>query len=245
MVYGGGIKPLKAWQGNVKITSSNVAIGKETPILNTNFEGPGIYTAQFSVIPLSPAVQTIRCVAVLNWVLEGNQVQRVFDIGNGISISGAGSGIILGVQDQTATLPTVTGTNGAQYQIAVTLVKGTRAQFQIPLIQPGGIVTAPSGLLIIGPVTIPAGLSVNWPVPQNAGVIGVKVSARNGTTATTRPIFVVASQFNVVGGTVYYQWLPDADPSFIPLVPGCNNVNVANNAIADSVNVSLDWAIDG
>lgn len=250
--------PPRGWQQSVRMQSSNTVVGPLKNFFSTDFPEAGIYTAMFSISAPSqqpgglPPIQpdsSIRCQAVVSWVVEGNQVQRVFDIGDGTTISGVGAGAIIQAQDLTATLPGMTGTNGIEYQVSVSVAKGTRGQFQIPVVQPGaadsvnGVVQPVP--LIIGPVTLAPTQDASFVVPPSAGVIGVKISAIDVTDATVRPTFVTATQRNASLTFPYYRWLPDADPSFVPLVPGAQAIQVINNSASDSVIVSLDWAIDG
>lgn len=252
---------VKGWQANASLVSSNTQLGPVTSLLNVNFPEPGIYTAEFNITQPSPRAggpppatptSNLRCQAILNWTVEGNQIQRIFDVGNGTTISGAGAGANISVRDLTATLPSSSGTNGVEYLVSISITKGTRAQFQVPVIQPGGAdfiagVAQPTvgGLPVIGPAGIAATAGALYTIPQNAGIVGVKISVIDTTVPATRPTFVVATQFNTAASVNYYQWSPDSDPSFVPIVPGATLINVKNNSAADGVSVSLDWAVDG
>jgi hypothetical protein len=246
------------WQQNVRVQASNVALGPLKNFFSTDFPDAGVYTAQFSITQPSQlqggqapvGTGNIRCQATLNWIVEGNQVQRIFDIGSGTTISGAGAGAIIQVQDLSATLPFASGANNLEYGVSVSVTKGTRAQFQVPVIIPGaasqvaGVPTAVPNA--IGPVTIPAGSNAFFPVPQNAGVIAAKVMARDLTTPATRPTFVsVQQRSDPVGLIVYALWLPDVDPGFVPLVPGVQLLIVSNLSGADQAQVSVEFAVDG
>lgn len=251
-------KPSNAWQGNVHLVSSNTAIGPIKSLITPSFPEPGIYTAQFSITqpsrqpggpPAATPLSVLRCQAILSWTVEGNQIQRIFDIGNGTTISGAGAGAIIQVQDLTVTLPSSSGTNGVEYLVSVSMTKGTRAQFAVPVIQPGaaskiGVVPQPVPNPI-GTVSVPALSFAIFPVPQNAGVIGVKVFVTDLTTPASRPTFVSASQLDISGTITYNTWIPDLSEGFVPLTPGAQFVSVLNNHNADSAQVTVDWAIDG
>jgi hypothetical protein len=247
---------LRAWQGNVKVVSNNTRLGDPKSFMNVQFPEPGVYTVQFSIAAPSPTpggappitpTSSIRVSAILTWTFEGNQIQRVFDVGDGVTISGSAAGCNISVQDLTATLPTLVGANGQEYQVSATITKGTRAQFQTPVIQPGAATnnTTPAGIPIVGITGIAPAGNTDFIVPVNAGAISVKVSTWDVTVFATVPTFVFATQFNATQTVILYRWVPTTDPAFIPLVPGCRSVRVNNGSGTDSILASLDWGIDG
>ena len=71
----------------------------------------------------------MRCIAILQFALEGVTVRRVIDVGSGTSISQVAQGINVFLQDLTWT---VGGPAGALYSVSAVISKGTRPATTLP-----------------------------------------------------------------------------------------------------------------
>jgi len=189
------------------------------------------YTAQFK---LTGNLIRAKTSAEITWSVEGNQIRRKISVADGTSIQGAGQAVKIKVYDEsTLNLAPLGGL--INYEASVSVVPGTR-----------GSTTNPPILDTIARQTIAAAGQTSFPVPGDAGVTSVLVLVSGGPAAAV-PIAVgdiCVSQLS----TPPLIDLADYDPlivqSWIPLIPGCNEIVVTNNNAAP-VNVKVIWGIDG
>lgn len=179
----------------------------------------------------------VRCVAIINWKVEGNQIRREIDIGSGVSISGTSQAVDVAVQDQTWT---VGGPAGVQYSVSVVCTKGVRPSTALPPVLTA--TTNQSG----SPdptVVIPPGGIVLFDVPENVGITSVEVTAIDVTTPGDIPTFLVVGHFD--GVAEFKTYSATTNPGFVKLSPGSTQINMRNRSSTDTVQCSVTWGIDG
>jgi hypothetical protein len=176
----------------------------------------------------------VRCIAIVTWKVEGNQVRRVIDVGSGVTISGVSQSVDVQVQDQSWT---VFGPAGVQYDVSALVSRGVRPSTSLPPILYSAIDQA-SGAYSIAP-----GASVIVPVPIDSGVVSAEVSVYDTTTPATEPVFLEVQQRNALITNKIYS--PVMQPGFVKIVGNSDNLRITNNSGADTVYVTVTWGIDG
>jgi hypothetical protein len=191
------------------------------------------------VLPTGSA-SGVRCIAIVNFKAAGNQIQRILDIGSGVSISGNCDACDIKIQDQTWT---VQGMGALSYSVSCQITKGTRPATSLPpRLWSATSLTPPNN----GIFTILPGLSASVPVPQNAGVTSVEIVAVDLTTLTTggsEQLFVTVD--HEVGAAFNKFYVPTLVPGFVAVNPGTQLVRITNHSTTDTVTVSCSWGIDG
>jgi hypothetical protein len=256
--------------GTITINFMATVPGGLVSLVAANFDLPDTYTLQFNlttgnVLPIPtpspiwpppigggpyvpPAIVQptssifgVRCVATVNWKVEGNQVQRVFDIGSGVSISGTCQGVDVSVQDQTYS---VFGPANVQYTVSAQVVRGTRPAISLPPILIATTGTTSLGASPVGPVVpLAGGESVDFTVPANCGINSVEITTWDDTTPETQPNFVLVQHFN--GSTfATKQYSAALQTGYVKLAPNATDVRIINRG-TDEVFVSVSWGIDG
>lgn len=173
----------------------------------------------------------VRPVATLNFKVQGVQVQRVFDIGSGVTISGVCDSIDCSVTDETSS---VGGPGGVQYGISVQIARGVRASISQPPTLWGG-----AGVLLAAGG---AGAVANIAVPQNCGINSVEVTAFDNTVPATLPVVRIQHVIGATGNKGYL--LSEAPSDFVKIAPGTSSIMLQNFG-ADAVDYFLTWGIDG
>lgn len=234
--------------------------GNPTALAAANFSDPAVYSVSFNVttpvvlptptpsqgapppltgpgaiVPPLGVAAGVRCVATINFKVEGVQVQRIVDVGSGVTVTGVAQAIDINLQDLTYT---VGGPAGVQYAVSAAITKGTRASTSLPptLWQP----PAPSTPL---PPQLAPGDSIIIAIPQNAGVVSVEVSLFDITDSDAEPVFVGVTNFT--NGTVNKFYSPVVEPAFVRVTPGSTSIRIGNNSATDTVQYSVTWGIDG
>jgi hypothetical protein len=224
-----------------------VGLGTLQALLAANFEEPDVYTVMFnlttsSVLPVitpsqggpqsgvilpTGSSEGVRAVAVVNLKVEGSQVQRVLDVGSGVSLSGTCQGIDVFVQDRTSTIG---GAAGLQYAVSAQVTRGVRPATDLP-----PTLWESAGLIL-------PGFTITIPVPQNSGINSVEVVGYDHVTpATPCSLLVVhatagtANKFYIVNST---------DTGFVKLAPNAGAV-IISNVGPDATEYALTWGIDG
>ncbi len=224
-----------------------VGLGTLQALLAANFEEPDTYTVQFNlttstvlpvitpsqggpqsgiVLPVGSSVG-VRAVAVVNLKVEGNQVQRVLDVGSGVSLSGTCQGIDVFVQDQTSTIG---GDAGLQYAVSAQITRGVRPATNLPptLWQGAGLILP--------------GFTITIPVPQNAGINSVEVVGYDHVTPATPCSLLVVHATAGVSNKAYI--VNSTDTGFVKLAPNAGVV-IVSNVGPDATEYALSWGIDG
>jgi hypothetical protein len=221
------------WSQSGKLTSENP---NQPVTMQANFPFSGVYTVQFSVA--SPPSGVYRAVALVAWTVEGNTITRLIDIGNGVSISAPAQAVRVIVNDMTTTA--LGGTAGETYGVTVSATRGVRAVTGLPLTLRA---TSPSG--DIQAFTIAPGATATFTIPQDAGVLGVEVTASVDVAATIADLII--AQVNTAGATRFklYKYVdPGSGVGFVSITPLATSIQVTNIG-PDPTVVSLTWAIEG
>jgi len=212
----------RGWQGTQYLigTGPNNTPGQPTSVLQALFDEPGVHTVQLQSLTST----IVRAIGIVNWSTEGGQVQRIFDIGAGVQISGVANGVSVSVYDATGAVAAL----NVQYQVTAQVSKGLRP--------PSGTVS------LFGPATLVAhgGGAVNVNVPSNAGIVSVQLGLSTGNDnalpvveakITVGPISTIGR----VPGTTQYVTIPS----------GATQIQFNNYDAANDVTVSIAWGIDG
>ena len=226
-IFRGSAKSVQLIRGQ---GTNPVALGNQT------WEEAATYTVQFSIVlnytPIRSSLQTI-CYAVVKWTVDGQDIQRVVSVGNGVSLTGVGQGVTIQVYDDT-TLIAGEPTN-EQYTVTATVSPGSRAS----TVNPPTYYPNPS-FFILG--AFGSGTNVkSIPVPANSGITSVLVITDQHDASTTLDVGVI--QQDTTGNT-YAEYNPLNYPDFVPLNPGANVVtiiNVSNNV----AQVTIVFGVDG
>jgi hypothetical protein len=237
--------------------------GQPTSLLGVLFDEPDAWTIEFSIQtpnvlpvptpsqgapnagivqpePWIPAVSGgVRAIATVNWKVSGNQIQRIFDIGSGVSITGVSASCDVQIQDLTYSIG---GAAGLIYSVACTISRGTRASTGLPgpVLWNGPVPTIGSAVLS----------SVGVEVPSNAGVVSVEVTAVSGTPLVPNPTDNQILQVTHYNGSqpVKQYVIQTAGPDqigFIKLAPGTNLVTLENFTGTAPISAYISWGIDG
>ena len=167
-----------------------------------------------------------NCQALIQWVENGQQVQRLVTVGNGVSVSGSGTGVQISLTD----LPFGTGyISGIPYQVTALVVPGLRPSFSLPLYVP------------ITTFELLASSSVGIPIPQGIGVRAVEVSVVNLAAPTPPEVLVQALGI----GALYKAWDPLTLPGMTPVPAASTNLFITNRDAANAVTVTVLFGIDG
>ncbi len=195
--------------------------------LQANFENePGNYTVQFGLTqPVVQSGEIIRAVAEIVWSVEGNDVRRLVNAVNGMSVSGTAQGVKVRLFDNSVTVAPIT------YQVSAQVVKGTRPSVAHPPFLYGD-----RFILISG------GPSVVVPIPQNAGVTAVYVGA-TPTTAVNVPNGQLQVAHESAAATVLQEYEP-RDFQWVPIGAGADRILIRNNS-AEPISFTPVWGIDG
>jgi len=215
----------RGWQGTNFIVGTGVGAnpGPLVSIVQAVFDEPGEYTVQIQ--PFNPP-QDSRLIGVVNWSVEGGQLQRMFDVGNGMQISGVANGVSVSVQDNSGSAHAA----GIQYQVGAQVALGLRPPSGSPVMLYGpSEVIAPAGLVVV-------------PIPQNAGVNSVQIGI---TTGNDNAIPVVEAKISAA--QFVFGWrIPEIAPFVaIPTSSFNNTLQLTNEDAATTANVYIIWGIDG
>jgi hypothetical protein len=262
----GNANTATGYQGTQNIVTPGVPgtvctkAGTVQAVMAANFETPDVYTVMFNltasqVLPVptpsqgppdptivqpSGSASGVRCVAILNFKVEGIQVQRVIDIGSGTSISATCQSIDVAVQDLTWTIQ---GQSALQYSISVSVTRGVRPATSLPPTLWSATSTTPpnSGIFTIGP-----GASAVIDVPENSGVTSVEVVGVDLTTLATggseQLFFTVDHE---VGSVFNKFYVPTLEPGFVKVNPGTQKIRLTNHSTTDTITATVTWGIDG
>ena len=209
-------------------TTGNLIAGSgDTGIsLQANFKATGNYTVQFGITqPILEALsgRVIKALAEITWSVEGNDVRRLVNCVNGMTVSGTGQAVKVRVYDAS-------DANPVEYQVSIQVVKGTRSSVQHP------------PFLYGDRETLLAGAQTQIPIPQNAGVTSVYVPiGKIGTAGAINNNEIQVIHENLVSVLSQY------DPTvfqWVPIAGGATSITIVNNSTAD-LRITPVWGIDG
>ena len=212
--------------GTLTATDTNKTFG-----LSADFDEPGDYTVQFGTnIPGALGTQILQAEAEITWMVAGNSNTRRVTISNGCSVSGTAEAVRVVVRDVS------TAGSAVNYDIGVTVAKGTRANVnQPPLLYPPLNAGLQPSLAI--------GVDFDVTVPVNAGVISAQVLVSDVAGGIILDNAVIVSQLNAAG--VAQRICDPRTTDFIPLGLSVVTLRVRNRTNAAAVFVSVVFAIDG
>lgn len=198
------------------------------------FSDPGSYTVQFDMIDNSTVLQA-RAKALVLWSVGGVEVSRQINVHSGASISGVGQGVRVIVTDDSKIFG---GFDNYDYNVAITVSKGTRADIEQP----------PTLSVIALPETstsniILAATSVDIDLPPNVGAISVNVAVGSADGSVIADQQVQVLQRNDSAGQILSMQDPRMWP-WIPLLPAARQLRIINRT-AVSIRYAVTLGIDG
>lgn len=235
--------PKTGWSAADKMFTGNA---DRTVNLQATFSEPGPYTVQFGmgIIPgqnVLVANVAFKARATIIWTVEGNEISRIVDIGNGVSVSGTGQAVRVVVRDFTDTLPADVG---FEYVVSVQVAKGTRPDTGQPPTLSAFDRIDPVNLVIKQSLP-PLSISAPIPIPDGAGIISVMVTiassgASEGMSIPEQAVVVRQS----TGGIVLKSYDPRSG-LFIPITPGVQELTVSNLSATLDMVFNVTFGIDG
>lgn len=219
----------KGWSASGPIIAGAGSAGQGIS-LQANFEEePGNYTVQFGIVTPDtlnlPNGVILKATAEITWSVEGNDVRRLVDCVNGMSVSGTAQGVKVVIRDNS------TSTQAIEYQVSVQVVKGTRPSVSHPP-------------FLTGDTEFLANLAnVEVPIPVNAGVTSVAVYVAPVPKAVIAENDVMV-QHHRIGGVVALNQYDPRDYQWVTIAAGANTVNLINNS-GGFVLFTPVWGIDG
>jgi hypothetical protein len=223
-------------------TSGNlITAGSGQPVtLQAAFPAADVYTVQFAVTP--PESGVFRAIAKITWTVEGNQISREVDIGNGVSISAPSQSVRVAVTDATSLA--LSGASGQKYAITISVTRGVRPASDRPPTLAGEGVIPPGTNISIAPINLLAGQTAKYLVPVSAGVVSVAVSAATLVAGVDADVLI--SQGNPTTNTKLYKYSDQgAGDAFVSIAPFATQVLVTNVDPTNACIISLTWGIDG
>ena len=200
-----------------------------------NFPESKYYTLQFGVEPPNQPTAAGRVwatIATILWKVEGNSVQRMVSVNNGVSISGTGQAMTVLLNDVT---PDVGQPKGIPYKIGIQVSPGTRPSQN----QPAVLALQSQADQSLAPAS-----TETYLIPQNAGVISVEVVATSfdGGTETVPALEV---RFISAAATFKSFSINNNYSGFIPVPPGATDISISNTSATDTAFTTVSWGIDG
>lgn len=204
------------------------------------------YTVQFSVGPTfdvtTKQIRTdvsIRPRAEIKWSVEGNDVRRVVDVTNGMSLTGVGEAIKVSVFDVSNTV----GTDPVTYDVSITVAPGSRASTQQP---PTLGALYDDGTNAIGYlISVPPNSTINIPIPANSGVISAYATVV-AVPYIVMPEGIAEIRQLAASGFVQVRYNLDAQPGWVPIVNGAVQLALVNHFAATTfLEYSVIFGIDG
>jgi hypothetical protein len=223
-------KVVSGWSASGSLTA-----GKGVTLQTPEFEKAGNYTVQFDVqlnngvVLLSDPVQ-LR--AEISWFVEGNSVQRIVDVGNGVSVSGMAQKITVKVyNDSTIVL------GGSVTELAVVsilVVEGIRPAVEKP----------PTYLL--NRATIAPNASTTITLPADVGATSVLVNISPTVIGTAIGAYdVLVEQVGDTGGTPVLSSYDPRQESWMPIAVGTKAFKISTSAAAPSLVATTILGVDG
>ncbi len=246
---GGGSAPLRGWSTSGNLTTGNATQQFSLQCDFTKAAGPGSYTVQFGIAQPSrggggSGLGGALAQALIITSVKGNSVQRIVTIGGGTSVSVTGEALKVIVTDVSDAAFYQTGN---KYNVSVQVAPGVRATTETPptLVAPKSGTTHDQGP---GFFELPAATTLPIPIPQNAGVVSVKIVVSANSPNPASPInasSLQANQQNSAAGTNGPSWSPIVDTGWIPIVGGMDTLLFLNPAGGQTLNIGVVYGIDG
>ncbi len=223
----------KGWSSSGKLITGE---STKSASLQAAFPEADVYTVQFSVDP--PHSRVYRAVATIIWTVEGNQISRMVDVANGVSLSSPSQAVKIIVNDLTTVAEG--GTPGQDYGVTISIVRGTRAYTGIP-----ATLKAAESNGIISALALPIGGGLTYPIPPNAGVISVSVTALPASGTPPSDFAIGHTNAASIVMKIYSYNDPEVGPEFIAVSPLATIIALTNIDATRADSVSVTWGIDG
>lgn len=199
--------------------------------LQANFENePGNYTVQFGVTypPTDQSGNIITAQAEIVWTVEGNDVRRLVNIANGMSVTGTAQAVKVTMRDST-TLGG--GKQPFPYPVSAQVVKGSRPSVEHP------------PFLYANSIVVFNGSNADFTIPQNAGISSVQVYVKPEPVGINIPLGQL-TVYHITGALGVINGYDPREVSWVPIAPGSEKIRVQNDS-AGLVRFSTVWGIDG
>lgn len=195
---------------------------------------PGNYTIQFGLEDPNVAADLgasgfIRARGEIIWKVGGQDVRRVVDVGNGVSISGTVEGVSAKIYDDSVGAP-----SGRPYFVSMQVVKGSRPSVQQPPVYSLNAQTVEAAGA--------AGLDVD--IPQNIGAISVNITLFPVAIGTAIGAYDIKVSQLTPNNTVRRAYDPRQD-QWVPLAPGATKLRFITSAAGPQTNLQIAFGIDG
>jgi len=202
-------------------------------------KGADFYTVEFSVGECrtdTGGVLNTKVRATIRWKTEGNYVQRIVNVANGLTVSGTAEGVEVSIEDTTA----LNGFPLTSYVVSATVTPGNRPGSPFdPRLNDNGTTVA------VSPGAGVASTSADIDVPIDAGVKSVLVSVTPVTwSAVPLPEVGEVRAVFTDGTSVLFAW----DPTLfnqVPIPPGARKLHVSNFNTTTGFACWVNWGVDG
>jgi hypothetical protein len=193
------------------------------------FDRCAVYTVQLGLNTGDSDGRPFQAQAEVTWSINGTPIRRVVSVSQGCSISGVTESVDVRMYDATPEF----GEDQTPFQYVglINVAPGPRAATTLP----------PFLRIFPAMMELQKNTDFTVDVPENSGVIGVRLSYKSvGTTAPT-------AVFQDTNGTVFdeYDVVTGENSIFVPLASGTTQVRIINQDGTNSVFVNGQWAIDG
>lgn len=200
--------------------------------LQVKFPEAGNYTVQFNVSDPNALFlvnnEVVRAQAEVVWSINGQQVRRLVDCVNGLSITGTAEAVAVNIVDRSD----VTVSPVVPYLATVTVAKGTRSSVQQPPTYTGERVR----LGALGGASIP--------VPEGAISVNVTIAPLIIGAPIVPEQHIVRETGN--GGINLKSWNPTLFQGWIPLAAGATKISFEQSALqAQEFYYFTSFGIDG
>lgn len=217
-------------------------------ILQASFiENPTNYTIQFGLRKPVPGLiiggqgGIVQPVAEVVWTVEGNDVRRLVNIVNGLSMTGTAQSVKVTMWDnlregQGGFVP------GEEYVGAILVSPGSRASLDhAPTLIPESYVQADSiEHVYAGAVTLFPADFVAFDIPENAGVVSVMPWYSGNKDVVDGDVF-----FGMGNNTDnYFQYNLQRNPLWVPVPAACSRIFMRNDS-TETIEVGVVFAVDG
>lgn len=204
--------------------------------LQVQFEEAGDYTAQFFISNPNTDPDDnviIRPRAEIVWSVQGNDVRRLVDCINGMTVQGVGQAVKIKIYDDSNIPAGPLSPEPQDYIASVQVAKGSRGSVQQPPYYTSDI----SGLA--------DGATETVQVPINAGAISAMVTVAPQTDGDVIPAYGVivrqTSNSNIIGLLKKYD---PRQSDWVPLAAGANYIQITNQS-GFNIFYQVTFGIDG
>jgi len=233
-------EPARSFSGGWSQSGTLVTGSSDNSVsLQANFPESFSYTIQVTIDGLITQSVTepnpISPLVTVEWTVEGNIIRRQF-IGPG-SLTGVGQACKVFVQDATPNLGDKQ--NGIIYGISISISKGVRGNSVNPPQYPQYPTNKIPMFVVAAATTSPP-----IPVPPNAGVISVYVTVAAVPPAPIPEEGVLVNHLNVAS-QIIKQYDPRQTQEWVPMAPGTTAISLSNTTVAQTLQFSVTWGIEG